>query len=80
MAVCQMRINEEKTKIVFCKRYKKTVAGKTVKFDFLCFSFQPRPNVMKKGGMFLGYDCAWVCCNSRKRKHKKFSIKRDENG
>ncbi len=58
MAECQLRLHEEKTKIVNCKKYKKESASKTVKFDFLGFSFQPRPTAMKKGGMFLGYDCA----------------------
>ena len=58
MAECQLRLHEEKTKIVYCKKYKKQSASKTVKFDFLGFSFQPRPSAMKKGGMFLGYDCA----------------------
>ena len=29
-----------------------------MKFDFLGFSFQPRPTALKTGLMFLGYDCA----------------------
>jgi len=58
MEECRLRLHEEKTKIVFCKKYKKQSDGKIVKFDFLGFSFQPRPSAMKKGGMFLGYDCA----------------------
>ena len=31
---------------------------KTVQFDFLGFSFQPRPTSNHGGEMFLGYDCA----------------------
>ena len=58
MAECQLQLNEGKTKIVFCKKYKKKSANKPVKFDFLGFSFQPRPSAMKNGAMFLGYDCA----------------------
>jgi len=58
MAACQLRLHEGKTKIVFCKKYKMRPASKTVKFDFLGFSFQPRPSSTKEGRMFLGYDCA----------------------
>ena len=58
MAECQLQLHEKKTKIVFCKKYKKRSGHKTVKFDFLGFSFQPRPTGLKNGLMFLGYDCA----------------------
>ncbi len=58
MAECQLSLHERKTKIVYCKKYKKQSASKTIKFDFLGFSFQPRPSTTKGGRMFLGYDCA----------------------
>jgi RNA-directed DNA polymerase len=58
MAECQLQLHEQKTKIVFCKKYKKRSDHKTVKFDFLGFSFQPRSTARKDGKMFLGYDCA----------------------
>jgi RNA-directed DNA polymerase len=58
MAECQLRLHEVKTKIVYCKKYKNRSANKTVKFDFLGFSFQPRPTAKRDGKMFLGYDCA----------------------
>jgi len=58
MAECQLELHEKKTKIVFCKKYKKRSEGRAVKFDFLGFSFQPRPSAAKNGRMFLGYDCA----------------------
>lgn len=58
MAACQLRLHEGKTKIVYCKKYKRRSANKTVKFDFLGFSFQPRPSATKDGRLFLGYDCA----------------------
>ncbi len=57
VAACQLRLHEGKTKIVFCKKFKRSTS-KTVKFDFLGFSFQPRPSATKDGRMFLGYDCA----------------------
>ena len=58
MAACQLRLHERKTKIVYCKKYKMRSISKIVKFDFLGFSFQPRPSATKDGRMFLGYDCA----------------------
>jgi len=58
MSACQLRLHEGKTKIVFCKKFKRQSASKTVKFDFLGFNFQPRTSATKDGRMFLGYDCA----------------------
>lgn len=61
LAECRLCLNEEKTKLVYCKDYrrtKKTSFGK--KFDFLGFTFKPCPVASKRGGgsMFLGYGCA----------------------
>ena len=58
MAACQLQLHEGKTKIVHCKKYKMRSISKVEKFDFLGFSFQPRPSATKEGRMFLGYDCA----------------------
>ena len=58
MEECRLQLHEDKTKIVHCKKYKMRSVGKPVKFDFLGFSFQPRPSSTKEGRMFLGYDCA----------------------
>jgi group II intron reverse transcriptase/maturase len=55
---CCLQLNEEKTKIVYCKRDFRRDKFKTVQFDFLGFSFQPRPTSTKAGVMFVGYDCA----------------------
>lgn len=61
LAECRLSLNEEKTKLVYCKDYrrvKKTSFGK--KFDFLGFTFKPCSVASKRGGgsMFLGYGCA----------------------
>lgn len=61
LAECKLRLNEEKTKLVYCKDYgrvKKTSFSK--KFDFLGFTFKPCsiPSKRGKGKMFLGYGCA----------------------
>jgi RNA-directed DNA polymerase len=54
----RLELNEQKTKIVYCKKDHRKEKFKTVKFDFLGFSFQPRSTSNKNGEMFLGYDCA----------------------
>jgi group II intron reverse transcriptase/maturase len=38
-----LRLNEQKTKIVYCKDYKRKQPQSQVQFDFLGFSYQPRP-------------------------------------
>ena len=59
MAECRLELNEKKTKIVFCKKARRNADYTTVQFDFLGFSFQPRPAMNKEEGkMFLGFDCA----------------------
>ena len=39
----KLSLNEEKTKIVYCKDYRRKEEHKHVQFGFLGFSFQPRP-------------------------------------
>jgi len=58
LEVCNLQANEEKTRIVYCKNANRKGRFETVQFDFLGFSFQPRPTSTKEGEMFLGYDCA----------------------
>lgn len=55
---CKLRLNEEKTKLVYCKDYRrKEKKGFKKKFDFLGFTFKPHSTASKRGGMFLGFDC-----------------------
>ena len=59
MASCKLELHPEKTKIVYCKDHKRTGNYKYVKFDFLGFTFKPRPTKSKKDGyLFLGFDLA----------------------
>ena len=58
LEACDLTTHPEKTKIVYCKDYRRKEVGKQVKFDFLGFSFRPESKPSKRGGMFLGYDCA----------------------
>lgn len=43
----KLRINEEKTKIVYCKDYRRKALHDKTQFGFLGFSFQPRPTLSK---------------------------------
>jgi RNA-directed DNA polymerase len=62
-----LELHPKKTKIVYCRDHRRKGKYKTVKFDFLGYSFQPRTAFSKKkGGLFLGYDCA-ISISSRKR-------------
>jgi RNA-directed DNA polymerase len=62
-----LELHPEKTKIVYCRDYRRKGKHPTVKFDFLGFSFQPRTAHSKKTGkLFIGYDCA-ISISSRKR-------------
>lgn len=59
LAECKLELNEKKTKIVYCKSARRKAKYAKVQFDFLGFSFQPRPALNKEEGkMFLGFDCA----------------------
>lgn len=64
---CGLELHPEKTKIVYCKDYRRKGKYPIVKFDFLGYSFQPRSTKSKRGShMFLGFDCA-ISISSRKR-------------
>jgi group II intron reverse transcriptase/maturase len=63
---CKLQLNEEKTHIVYCKSARRKAMFKTVKFDFLGFSFQPRSTATEEGKMFLGFDCS-ISKNSEKK-------------
>lgn len=59
MHECCLELHPEKTKLVYCKDYRRQEDYPVVKFDFLSYSFQPRSTKSKKTGkLFLGFDCA----------------------
>ena len=67
MAQIGLELHPEKTKIVYCKDYRRQQKYPVVKFDFLGYSFQPRTSKSKKTkGLFLGFDCA-ISISSKKR-------------
>jgi len=62
-----LELHPKKTKIVYCKDYRRQQNYPRVKFDFLGYSFQPRTSKSKKRtGLFLGFDCA-ISISSKKR-------------
>lgn len=67
MAECKLELHPEKTKIVYCKDHKRKGSHEHVKFDFLGFTFKPRPSKTQKDDFkFLGFDLA-ISAKSRKR-------------
>jgi len=62
-----LELHPGKTKVVYCRDYRRKGKYETVKFDFLGYSFQPRSSRSKKSGkLFLGFDCA-ISISSRKQ-------------
>ena len=70
---CGLTVHPVKTKIVYCKKSGRGLQGKSVQFDFLGFSFQPMITRLRKGGVFLQYDCKM----SRKSKKRILSDLRE---
>jgi len=70
---CGLRLNEEKTQIVYCRNYRRLNKNKYPKtFDFLGFQFKPRTNQSKRGsGLYLSFDCA-ISPKSRQRISQKW--------
>ena len=67
MQDCGLELHPEKTKIVYCKDYRRQGTYENVKFDFLGYSFQPRSTATRgKGKLFLGFDCA-ISISSKKQ-------------
>ena len=66
MQTCGLELHPEKTKLVYCRDYRRQEKHETVKFDFLGYSFQPRTVRSKNTGkLFLGFGCA-ISINSKK--------------
>ncbi|MCD6565822.1 MAG: group II intron reverse transcriptase/maturase [Bacteroidales bacterium] len=67
MNECGLELHPVKTKLVYCRDFRRKGNYPIVKFDFLGYSFQPRSAKSKRTGkMFIGYDCA-ISISSRKR-------------
>lgn len=67
MKQCGLELHPEKTRLVYCKDYRRQEQHESVKFDFLGYSFQPRTAKSKRdGSLYLGFDCA-ISISSKKR-------------
>ena len=57
LSAVKLRLNEKKTKIVYCKDYKRKQKYEQVQFDFLGYSFQPRSSKSYNGetNLYLAY-------------------------
>jgi hypothetical protein len=63
----KLRLNEEKTKIVYCKDYRRTEKHEQVQFGFLGFSYQPRKSRSKyEAGSYSGYTAEMSKENQKK--------------
>ena len=55
MKQCGLELHPEKTRLVYCKDYRRQEQHESVKFDFLGYSFQPRTAKSKRdGSLYLG--------------------------
>ena len=54
---CKLRLNEQKTKLVYCKDYRRKQKNDYAKkFDFLGFTFKPQSVPVKEVGMMVFYN------------------------
>lgn len=67
LAETKLAIKEEKTKIVYCKDYRRKGSHENVQFDFLGFSYQPRKRISKFNGQpYMAY-AAEISQSNRKK-------------
>ena len=52
---CGLELNESKTRIVYCKDYKRKIVYGSISFDFLGYTFRPRSVKRRDGKCFTGF-------------------------
>ena len=83
MTQCQLELHPLKTKIVYCKDFKRKDKHEHVQFDFLGFSFQPRSTILKRSGSIrTQFDLAISRASQKKivEEVNSFRIHRWSNG
>lgn len=55
---CGLRLHPEKTRIVYCKGGRRTGDYPQTSFDFLGYTFRPRPTRTRQGTLFVGFNPA----------------------
>jgi RNA-directed DNA polymerase len=63
---CKLELNEEKTRIVYCKDSNRKENYHSIQFDFLGYTFRPRHVKSQKGEYFTGFNPA-ISRNSSKK-------------
>lgn len=63
----KLQIKEAKTRIAYCKDYKRKQSHETVKFEFLGFSYQPRKRISKRDGKPFMAFAAEISPSNQKR-------------
>lgn len=69
-AECGLKLNEEKTRIVYCKDGQRRKEYEEISFDFLGYTFRPRQVKSKQGRPFNGFNPA-ISQKAKKRIHEK---------
>lgn len=72
MGQCKLELHPLKTKIVYCKDYRRKEPHKQVQFDFLGFSFQPRPGKDSSGQIRNVFDLA-ISISAQKKITEEFT-------
>lgn len=83
MKQCQLELHPLKTKIVYCKDYKRIETYQQIQFDFLGFSFQPRSTKSyRTGELYVKFDLAVSRASQKKivEEIKSFNIHRFSSG
>lgn len=63
----KLQDNESKTHIAYCKDYKRKASHEKVSFEFLGFSYRPRPRISKRDGNIFMAFAAEVSPSNQKR-------------
>lgn len=67
LAEVKLQIKEEKTRIAYCKDYRRKARHDVVKFEFLGFSYQPRARMSKREGQCFTAFAAEISQTNQKR-------------
>ncbi len=70
LAECGLELNEQKTRIVYCKDSTRRGSYEHTSFDFLGYTFRPRLSKKKPGGQFVNFLPA-VSDDARKRMRRE---------
>jgi RNA-directed DNA polymerase len=73
MEQCKLELHPMKTKIVYCKDARRKEPYKQVQFDFLGFSFQPRPTKGWQGGKLRNFFDLAISASTQKKITEEFT-------